>query len=144
MGGEYENQPPRSLEWLRDRFFKLESRCSPDGRQQWLNWVVRLSTSELAGYVQATVHDDGHAGIAYELASAQWGRGIGRKAVGAMIAELVGHYRVHTLTATLKRENGRSRCLLERLRFTLAPAELARMREIDAGEIMMWRKWPAS
>jgi len=52
---EYENQPPPSLEWLRTRFTKLESRLSANGREQWLNWVVRLPTSELIGYVQATV-----------------------------------------------------------------------------------------
>src|SRR5213592_2725081 len=56
---EYENEPPPSLEWLRARFTKLESRRSPNGREQWLNWVIRLPTSELIGYVQATLHPDG-------------------------------------------------------------------------------------
>src|SRR5438046_61536 len=59
---EYENEPPPSLEWLRARFTKLESRRSPNGREQWLNWVIRLPTSELIGYVQATLHPDGRAG----------------------------------------------------------------------------------
>src|ERR1700739_1257561 len=85
---EYENRPPQSLEWLRERFTKLESRCSTDGKEQWLNWVIRLPTSELVGYVQATVHADGRAAIAYELCSAYWGRGLARKAVQAMLAEL--------------------------------------------------------
>jgi hypothetical protein len=31
---EYENDPPASLEWLRARFERLESRRSPDGREQ--------------------------------------------------------------------------------------------------------------
>jgi len=52
---EYENEAPPSLEWLRTRFVKLESRRSADGQQQWLNWVIRLPTSELIGFVQATV-----------------------------------------------------------------------------------------
>ena len=55
----HENQPPRSLEWLRTRFAKLETRLSADGREQWLNWVIRLPTSELIGYVQATIYPDG-------------------------------------------------------------------------------------
>ena len=44
---EHENEPPLSLEWLRARFAKLESRRSADGQQQWLNWVIRLPSSEL-------------------------------------------------------------------------------------------------
>ena len=64
---QYENRPPPSLEWLRARFARLESRQSPDGQEQWLNWVVRLSTSELIGYVQATVSPSGGAAIAYVL-----------------------------------------------------------------------------
>jgi RimJ/RimL family protein N-acetyltransferase len=102
---EYENEPPRSLEWLRERFTKLESRVSPDGNEQWLNWVIRLSGSELAGYVQATVHADGRAAIAYELSSAYWGRGLAHRAVGAMIRELAESYHVRTVTAVFKKEN---------------------------------------
>jgi ribosomal-protein-alanine N-acetyltransferase len=123
----YENAPPQSLEWLRERLRKLESRQSADGREQWLNWVVRLPTSELAGYVQATVDGDGNAAIAYELASAYWGRGLGYAAVSAMIGELAGHYEARHLTAVFKRDNVRSRKLLERLGFIPAtPAQLAR------------------
>jgi len=43
----HENEPPPSLEWLRARFAKLESRRSADGQQQWLNWGIRLPSSEL-------------------------------------------------------------------------------------------------
>ena len=67
---EYENAPPPSLEWLRARFARLESRLSASGREQWLNWVIRLPSSELIGYVQATVDPSGRAAIAYELSSA--------------------------------------------------------------------------
>src|SRR4030081_2543719 len=41
---EYENEPAPSLEWLRARFTELESRLSPNGQEQWLNWVIRLPT----------------------------------------------------------------------------------------------------
>src|SRR6266705_7006287 len=87
---EFENEPPPSLEWLRTRFTKLETRLSADGREQWLNWVIRVPTSELIGYVQATVRAGGRAAVAYELCSAYWGRGLGCGAVQAMISELVG------------------------------------------------------
>jgi len=73
---EYENEPPPSLEWLRKRYARLETRQSADGAQRWLNWVLRIRTSELIGYVQATLHPDNRAAIAYELSSAYWGRGL--------------------------------------------------------------------
>src|SRR3982074_1655547 len=101
---EYENQPPQSVEWLRTRFTKLESRRSPDARERWLNWVIRLPTSELIGYVQAAVREDAGAAIAYELSSAYWGRGLASEAVEAMIGELQERYQVRSLSAVIKTE----------------------------------------
>ena len=76
---EYENAPPPSLEWLRARFAQLESRRSANGQEQWLNWVIRLPSSELIGYVQATVDRNGRAAIAYELSSAYSSAWISRR-----------------------------------------------------------------
>src|SRR2546430_10721018 len=70
---EHERKPPPSVEWLRERFGRLESRRSADGEERWLNWVIRLRTSELAGYVQATVLPTGRAAIAYVMSSRHWG-----------------------------------------------------------------------
>ena len=136
----YENQPPSSLAWLRERFARLESRRSADGREQWLNWVIRLPSSELIGYVQATVREDGGAAIAYELSSAHWGRGLAQNAVGTMIAELAERYGVRRLTAVLKRANVRSRRLLERLGFSEAPPEVRAALAIELDETMMCRE----
>ncbi|MGZ5194644.1 MAG: GNAT family N-acetyltransferase, partial [Ramlibacter sp.] len=118
----YENEPPSSSDWLRARFTRLESRRSPDGREQWLNWVIRLSNSELAGYVQATVHPGGRAAIAYVLASRYWGRGLATQAVEAMIEEVGANHGVTKLSAVLKRGNVRSLRLLGRLKFSQADA----------------------
>jgi [ribosomal protein S5]-alanine N-acetyltransferase len=137
---EHENEPPQSLEWLRERFARLESRSSPDGLEQWLNWVIRLPTSELAGYVQATIYSNGRAAIAYQLSSANWGRGLARRAVQAMMGELVDGYKVHTLIAVLKRGNWRSLRLLESLGFSLATAELHAALNVEPSEILMQRK----
>lgn len=117
---EFENAPPASREWLRIRFTKLETRLSADGQEQRLNWVIRLPSDELIGYVQATVRADGSALIAYELGSAFWGKGLAYQAVSAMISELVAHYATRELWAALKRVNHRSMRLLTRLGFTLA------------------------
>jgi len=137
---EYENEPPPSLEWLRARFTKLESRLSANGQEQWLNWVIRLPTSELVGYVQATVHPDGRAAVAYELSSDYWGRGLARQAVQAMISELAGHYRVHTLSSVLKRGNLRSMRLLERLGFSPASPEQHVKHRVEPDELLMLRE----
>ena len=133
---EHENAPPRSLEWLRERFARLESRRSADGHEQWLNWVIRLPSGELIGYVQATVGPDRSAAIAYELASAWWGRGLAREALEGMMAELVARHGVHTFTAVLKRSNLRSLRLLERLGFKPAP------HAAEPDELFMLKKAP--
>lgn len=137
---EYENAPPQSLEWLRERFTKLETRRSRDGNEHWLNWVIRLPTSDLVGYVQATVYPDGRAAIAYELASKFWHRGLGSDAVSAMIPALVQDYGVRQLTAVFKQANHRSRRLLERLGFATAPPELQERIGIEPNEALMVRK----
>ena len=136
---EFENAPPASVEWLQERFRKLETRQSADSTEQWLNWVIRLPTSALIGYVQATIYPSGVAEIAYVLSSAYWGRGLARQAVEAMIGELGAYYNVQSLLATLKRTNYRSLRLLERLGFTLASPAQHAAHEVEPDEILMQR-----
>ena len=134
---QYENAAPRSLEWLRERFGKLETRRSADGTEHWLNWVIRIPTSELIGYVQATVHPDGRAAIAYELASRFWGRGFAQEAVRAMVSALKEDYGVRRLSAVFKRRNHRSQRLLERLGFSPATPELHAGLGAEPDEMLM-------
>jgi RimJ/RimL family protein N-acetyltransferase len=121
---EYENAPPQSVKRLRERFAKLESRRSPDGAEQWLNWVIRQEEGDVIGYVQATIRSEGYAAIAYEIGSQYWGRSLARRAVEAMMDELRQHYDVRRVVAVLKGENGRSMRLLQRLAFTPAPTDV--------------------
>lgn len=137
---EFENAPPASLDWLRTRFTKLETRLSGDGREQWLNWVIRLPGSGLIGYVQATVTAGGDATIAYELSSPYWGRGFAREAVQAMISELQSHYGVRRLFAVFKRANFRSRRLLERLGFAPGSPQQYVEQQVEADEDLMSRE----
>jgi [ribosomal protein S5]-alanine N-acetyltransferase len=139
---EYENEPPPSLEWLHARFAKLETRRSGDGQEQWLNWVIRLPASVLIGYVQATIFPDGRAAIAYVLSSAYWGRSFARRAVDAMLSELIEHYGVRSFHAVLKRENVRSIRLLERLGFSPASPEQHVAHDVEPGELLMLCKRP--
>jgi [ribosomal protein S5]-alanine N-acetyltransferase len=136
---EFENAPPVSEQWLTERFRKLESRRSADGSELWLNWVIRLPSGELAGYVQATVRPGDTAQVAYELASRFWGRGLGSASVSAMLAEVGTSCDVHHFLATLKSSNFRSRRLLALLGFqTATPGESARV-PIEPDEILMYR-----
>ena len=134
---EFENAPPASEAWLKERFAKLEARHSPDGAQQWLNWVVRLPSGELAGYVQATVLQNQTAYVAYELASRYWRRGIGSCAVAAMLKELASQCGVRTYVAVLKARNFRSLGLLYRLGFARGTAEQAITHGADPDELVM-------
>ncbi len=134
---EYENAPPASADALRSRYARLESRRSADGREQWLNWVIRMEDVGLVGYVQATVHGDGSAAIAYELASAHWGRGLAGRAARLMIGELIEQYGVTRLHAVAKQRNFRSLRLLERLGFARAGPELCALHGVDPDETLM-------
>jgi len=137
---EFENAPPESVEWLRERYRKLESRRSGDGREAWLNWVVRVPGERAMGFVQATVHPEGWADIAYVFASAHWGRGYAGEAVAAMMDELASSFGVTRCEAVYKSANGRSRRLLDRLGFAeprdkreIEPDESRRVRDLAKG-----------
>lgn len=135
----FENEPPASVEWLRERFRRLESRESADGTERWLNWVVFAIPATPVGYVQATVYPTGHADIAYVLGSRFWGRGLATAAVELMVAELQARYGVKTMAATLKRENARSLRLLERLGFAPAPEALSAGIGVAPDELLLVR-----
>jgi ribosomal-protein-alanine N-acetyltransferase len=137
---EHENEPPPSLEWLRARFARLESGRSTDGREQWLNWVIRVPEGGLIGYVQATVREDRRATIAYVLSSRHWGRGMARRAVEAMMAELTQRHGVRGFDAVLKQGNERSMRLLERLGFSLAGPAAHGAAGVDDDEALMQKE----
>lgn len=134
---EFENEAPPSIEWLAHRFKRLESRKSTDGTEQWLNWVVRLPSRELAGYAQATVLPSGASYIAYELASRYWRRGIGSSAVRAVLGECAARYGVHTFVAVLKAANYRSAGLLRSLGFVAASEQQFAEYGAEPDEIVM-------
>lgn len=136
---EFENEAPRSLAWLAERYARLESRASADGTEAWLNWVVRVPSGELAGYVQASVLPSADALVAYELASRFWRRGLGRSAVSAMLAELSASHGVHRFVAVLKGANYRSLGLLRSLGFQAASPQDAIAFGALADEVVMVR-----
>ena len=54
---EFTGGTPPTLEELTDRYTRQAVGHSPDGTEQWLNWVVLLDSAPV-GYVQATVVGD--------------------------------------------------------------------------------------
>ena len=124
---EFEGEPPPSVEALRAGYTRRESRLSPDGSEKWLNWVVRLRTGELTGYVQATVLSSGASYIGYEFSSQYWRRGLASISVKTVANELANNYQVHTIVALFKSQNYRSIGLLTKLGF-VAGSELEALR----------------
>ncbi|MEU8251415.1 GNAT family N-acetyltransferase [Nonomuraea sp. NPDC048916] len=83
---------PPDLDDLRARYTRLATGHSPDGRQEWLNWILRRRHDGRAvGTVQATVTDGGRrAEIAWVVGMAWQGRGYASEAAGALAEWLRG------------------------------------------------------
>ena len=82
---EFTGGTPPTLEELAARYARQAVGHSPDGTEQWLNWVVLLDTTPV-GYVQATVVGDS-AEIAWVISPSVQGRGLataGRPCDGAV------------------------------------------------------------
>lgn len=139
----HEDAPPESLAALARRYERLASRRSADGREHWLNWVLRQhSDAALVGYVQATVLADGRAWVAYVLGSGHWGRGLATEAVRAMLGELHERWAATQALAVFKRSNLRSQALLHRLGFTEAAADDPALAGVAADEALRQRALP--
>lgn len=86
IGGE-----PPTEEELSTRYARQTTGFSPDGSQQWLNWVVLDGRGAPVGYVQASRPLDGaRAEIAWVIGAAWQGRGYATRAVVLMVQELAG------------------------------------------------------
>jgi RimJ/RimL family protein N-acetyltransferase len=132
-----DDSPPQSRASLSERFARLESRRSGDGREHWLNWAIRLDTGELAGFVQATVGEGGIAWIAFVIGRAFWGRDIAQRATRAVLNEGTLRYAATQWLATADRRNQRSIRLLVRLGFTQAPPALRTEHDVAQGDVLM-------
>ena len=140
MSRYLDSDPPPDLAWLTTRFTKLETRLSADGREHWLNWVIRAPQHGLVGYVQATVYADGTADIAYELGRTFWGRGWASRSTLAMLHELANGYGVQRAFATVDARNLRSVQLLERLAFSASVPPRHPHYNVDEGDRLFVRE----
>jgi len=84
-GGE----PPASQNTLAALYGRRETRRSPDGKEQWLNWMIRERQSGVAaGYVQVTIAASG-TNVAWVVGTRWQGRGFATEAARAVVAFLV-------------------------------------------------------
>jgi RimJ/RimL family protein N-acetyltransferase len=84
-------QPPTEAD-LRARYQRQAGGVSPDGREGWLNWVVRLrATRTPIGTVQATLNSGGsdlRAELAWVVAARWQGAGYATEAARVVVAWL--------------------------------------------------------
>jgi RimJ/RimL family protein N-acetyltransferase len=101
------------LDELRARLRGWESRRSPDGSEQWLNWLVL--DDRPAGWVQATIRPD-VALVAYAVLPRRRGEGVAAEAVTALTAWL---HREHAVVeANIAGDNVASQQVARRCGFT--------------------------
>ncbi|HJS94771.1 MAG TPA: GNAT family N-acetyltransferase [Solirubrobacteraceae bacterium] len=85
---------PATAPELRERFERQTRGHSPDERERWLNWVVRLKhTGEVVGTAQVTVKPDDadpQALIAWVIATKHQGQGLAKEAAGLVATWLRG------------------------------------------------------
>lgn len=89
---EYIGGSPATPDELRERYRRQAAGRSPDGREGWLNWVVRhRDTGDAIGTVQATVRFDGDrpvAELAWVVVAPHQGRGYAGEAAAGMVGWL--------------------------------------------------------
>ena len=110
--------PPASIDALRERYAKLARGWSADGRQRWVNWIVRLDSGRCAGFVQATIYPQRTGDFAFAFSPEHWGRGVAFEACRAALPFFEREMRVSALFATVDPRNARSVRLLVRLGFS--------------------------
>ena len=85
---------PPQLEALRRGFEQWAGRVSPDGRERWLNWVIReRCTGRALGTLQATVRTEAEkpvTEVAWVLGVRAQGRGYVTESAHALVAFLRG------------------------------------------------------
>jgi RimJ/RimL family protein N-acetyltransferase len=81
---------PPSLGELRARYARLATGRSPDGHEEWRNWIIRREPDRTAvGYVQATIVDAGtRAEIAWVVGLSWQRQGFAAEAARALVAWL--------------------------------------------------------
>ena len=111
-------EAPSSVAAVRARLERLVGRRSPDGAELWLNWVMRAEGAPV-GMLEATVHPDRTASVAYMVFAAARRRGYASEAVRWLLGWLGAARAIERARATVDPRNAASVALLRRLGFEL-------------------------
>src|SRR5690242_8917658 len=86
----YTGGAPPGLDELRARYARQAAGRSPDGREEWRNWILRRKPGgEAVGYVQATITSEGwRAEIAWVVGLRWQGQGYATEAARALVGWL--------------------------------------------------------
>ena len=127
--------PPALVE-LQARYRLWATGHSPDGSEEWLNWIVRLAHDGRAiGTLQATIAGDGgRADIAWVIGLPWQGHGYASEAARSLAAALTERG-IKTLTAHIHPDHQSSAAVARR-------AGLRPTNALEDGEIV-WRSPPA-
>ena len=128
IGGE-----PPTLDGLRERYARLAVGHSPDGLQEWVNWIARRAEDGAAvGTVQATVFDGAERADVAWVVGARWqGRGYAVEAASALVGWL-RERGVAEIRANIHPEHAASARVAERI-------GLAATGELDDEGEQIWR-----
>ncbi len=112
---------PSSVQALRERWARLESRVSPDGREAWLNWAVqRTSDGAYVGKIDVSIDDANTAtNVGYIFFPAFWGQGLATEAVVAVVDHLID-MGITRLVATVTAGNAASARVLTKAGFAFS------------------------
>jgi [ribosomal protein S5]-alanine N-acetyltransferase len=111
-----DDEPPASLEALVQRYTHFAR--GGRGGEVWRNWVAFLrGTGEPVGTLQATIHPERRALIAYAVLPRLWRRGLGVEAVQWMLDEIRDRDGVTRAEALIDTRNVASVALIERVGF---------------------------
>jgi [ribosomal protein S5]-alanine N-acetyltransferase len=135
-----DEKPPTSVKELERKLARSESRLSPDGKEHWLNWVVRTESGVMAGYVQATVEETKETNVAYVFSPNYQGQGLASAAVQRMLDIAARQYKASKFFIVTEANNRRSVRLAQRLGFSPAPEDICAMRHVGPSELLFCRQ----
>jgi ribosomal-protein-alanine N-acetyltransferase len=131
---------PTSAVDLERGYRKLESRRSPDGSEQWLNWILRTPEGAVAGFVQATVLAPDTSWVAYLVGASFQRRGYATAATRTMMQALRDDQGIKRFLACVEQANVASIALLMRLGFRAATPDEAAPHHLSASELLFVRE----
>jgi RimJ/RimL family protein N-acetyltransferase len=110
--------PPGSLQALRERWARNESRVSPDGTEAWLAWAVqRAGDGVHIGKIDVCLDTASTVtNVGYVFFPAFWGQGLATEAVVAVVEHLIG-LGITRLVATVTVGNAASARVLTKAGF---------------------------